>query len=192
MSTQKTAWLIVACCLLLFASEGLAQEELPDPPRWYVNREIDPITDKKRVFTSLRGRIVDTMTRDGAITGVPTLSISCNTRGTWFVRSPQGDLYKNFHLDVYIPSPVLRPEFDPANPNRPPMDLLMEMVDRDVIVRLTARNQKLSVGGGVTSLAGETPCPSMLIKRNTNRMRFSNDWPRVRTTNWPCARWTTT
>ena len=58
MSTQKRAWLIVAsCCLLLFASEGLAQEELPDPPRWYVNREIDPITDFKRVFTaSLRGR----------------------------------------------------------------------------------------------------------------------------------------
>ena len=99
MSTQKTAWLIVACCLLLFASEGLAQEELPDPPRWYVNREIDPITDKKRVFTSLRGRIVDTMTRDGAITGVPTLSISCNTRGTWFVRSPQGDLYPELCTD---------------------------------------------------------------------------------------------
>ena len=33
MSTQKTAWLIVACGLLLFAREGLAQEELPDPPR---------------------------------------------------------------------------------------------------------------------------------------------------------------
>ena len=33
MSTQKTAWLIVACCLLPFASEGLAQGELPGPPR---------------------------------------------------------------------------------------------------------------------------------------------------------------
>ena len=33
MSTQKTAWLIVACCPLPFASEGLAQGELPGPPR---------------------------------------------------------------------------------------------------------------------------------------------------------------
>ena len=48
MSAQKKAWLIVACYPLLFASEGLAQEELPDPPRWHVNREIDPITDKKK------------------------------------------------------------------------------------------------------------------------------------------------
>ena len=37
--------------------------------------------------------------------------------------------------EVHTPTPVLRPEFDPANPNRPPMDLLMGMVDRDVIVR---------------------------------------------------------
>ena len=39
MSTQKRAWLIVACCLLLFASEGQAQEDLPNPleqiePHW--------------------------------------------------------------------------------------------------------------------------------------------------------------
>ena len=33
MSTQKIALLIVACCLLPFTSEGLAQEELSGPPR---------------------------------------------------------------------------------------------------------------------------------------------------------------
>ena len=144
MSAQKKAWLIVACYPLLFASEGLAQEELPDPPRWHVNREIDPITDKKRMFTSLRGRIVDTMTRDGAITGVPTLSISCNTQGTFFVRSPQGDLYKDFSLTVSIDSPVLRPEFDAANPNRPPFNpLSVRMVDRDVIVRFDSEEPEV-------------------------------------------------
>ena len=39
MSTHKRAWLIVTCCLLLFASEGQAQEDLPNPleqiePHW--------------------------------------------------------------------------------------------------------------------------------------------------------------
>ena len=33
MSTQKTAWLIVACCLLPFASEGLAQGRTPRSAR---------------------------------------------------------------------------------------------------------------------------------------------------------------
>ena len=33
MTTQKAAWLIVACYLLPFVSEGLAQGELPSPPR---------------------------------------------------------------------------------------------------------------------------------------------------------------
>ena len=35
MSTQKIACLIVACCLLPFASEGLAQGELPGSPRMH-------------------------------------------------------------------------------------------------------------------------------------------------------------
>lgn len=137
LSTQKTIRLIVACCLLWFASEGQAQEELPDPPKWHVDREIDPITDEKRVFAKLRGRTAVTTTRDGAITKAPTISIWCNTQGTWVVRSPQGDLKKDFSLEVQITSPGLRPEFDPDNPNRPGINYLAmaKTVDRDVIVR---------------------------------------------------------
>lgn len=137
MSIQKTVWLIAACCLVVFASEGQAQEELPDPPKWHVDREIDPITDEKRVFAKLRGRTAITTTRDGAITKAPTISIWCNTQGTWVVRSPQGDLKKDFSLEVQITSPGLRPEFDPDDPNRPGINYLAsaKTVDRDVIVR---------------------------------------------------------
>lgn len=139
----------MACCLLLLAGKGSAQEEPPDPPKWHVHREIDPITDEKRVLALLYGRIVDTMTRDGAITGIPTLTISCNTQGTWGVSSPQGSLSKDFVLDVSITSPVLRPEFDPDNPNRPPIDILglMETVDRDVITRFDSEKPEVEQWG---------------------------------------------
>ena len=126
MSTQKIAWLIVACCLLLFASAGLAQEEVPDSPRWYVNREIDAITDEKTVFAVLNGQVVDVVSphfEDQSTEGATsTITIRCS------------DLY---YLDVSIKSPVLRPEFDLDNPNRPPIGVLsrMTLVDRDVIVR---------------------------------------------------------
>ncbi|MCY4586416.1 MAG: hypothetical protein OXB98_10315 [Bryobacterales bacterium] len=127
-----------ACCLLLFANEGLAQEELPDPPKWYADRETDPITDEKRVFASLRGRTVDTMTRDGAITGDPTISIWCSTIGTYVVRSPQGDLEKDFALDVDIKSPVLRSESDFDD-----ILSLFETVDRDVIIRFDSEKPEV-------------------------------------------------
>ena len=148
MSTQKTAWLIVACCLLLFTSEGLSQEELPDPPRWHVNRETDPITDDKRVFAQLRGKIVGTsLTLDGT----PSIIIVCNTIGTYVVSSPQGDLDKDFSLNVSINSPVLRPEFDPANPNRPPLLFdplsVTRDVDRDVIVRFDSEEPEVERWG---------------------------------------------
>ena len=53
--------------------------------------------------------------------GTPSIIILCNTIGTYVVSSPQGDLYNDFSLNVSINSPVIRPEFDPANPNRPPL-----------------------------------------------------------------------
>ena len=118
MSTQKTAWMIVACCLLLFASAGLAQEEVPDSPRWYVNREIDAITDEKTVFAVLNGQVVDIVSphfEDQSTEGATsTITIQCS------------DLY---YLDVSINSPVLRME--------PRIGILssITLVDRDVIVR---------------------------------------------------------
>ena len=135
MSTQKRVWLIVACCLLLLTSDGLAQA-------WEVNREIDPITDEKRVFAQLRGKIVD-ITLDGT----PSIIILCKTIGTYVVSSPQGNLDKGFVLDVSIVSPVLRPEFDPANPNRPPLVFdplsVTRWVDRDVIVRFDSEEPEV-------------------------------------------------
>ena len=118
MSTQKTAWMIVACCLLLFASAGLAQEEVPDSPRWYVNREIDAITDEKTVFAVLNGQVVGIVSphfEDQSTEGATsTITIRCS------------DLYS---LYVRIETPVLRME--------PRMGILssITLVDRDVIVR---------------------------------------------------------
>ena len=122
MSTQKITWLIVACCLLLLPIDGLAQA-------WEVNREVDAITDDKRVFAVLNGQVVDVVSprfEDRSIEGATsTIEIWCSDQNAFFP------------LDVRINSPVLRPEFSLDNPNRPPIDFLglTRFVDRDVIVR---------------------------------------------------------
>ena len=122
MSTQKIAWLIVACCLLLLPIDGLAQA-------WEVDRQVDAITDDKTVFAVLNGQVVDVVSphfEDRSIEGATsTIKIWCS------------DQNAAFPLDVRINSPVLRPEFDLENPNRPPIDFLglTSLVDRDVIVR---------------------------------------------------------
>ena len=126
MSTQKTAWLIVACCLVLFASVGLAQEEFSDPPRWYVNREIDAITDDNTLFAHLSGQIVeigsprfDHQTLEGATS---TITIFCGI-------GP---------LTVDIRSPEWRPDYDwPIW-----LDFAGGLEDRDVIVRFDSEEPK--------------------------------------------------
>ena len=122
MSTQKIAWLIVACCLLLLSIDGLAQA-------WEVDRQVDAITDDKTVFAVLDGQVVDVVSphfEDLSIEGATSsIKIWCS------------DQNAAFSLDVRIISPVLRPEFDLENPNRPHIDFLglTSLVDRDVIVR---------------------------------------------------------
>ena len=123
MSTQKTAWLIVAsCCLLLFTSGGLAQA-------WEVDREIDPITDEKNVTASLRGQVVGTIVDGLTLDDLPGVTseihISCKTIGFY----PS----KDFYLFLAVAPPPLLLD---AKPGRPENILRTWSVgDRDVILR---------------------------------------------------------
>ena len=142
MSAQKISWLIVTCCLLLLTSDGLAQA-------WEVDREVDAITDDKRVFALLNSQV-----EDRSIEGsTSTINIWCSAIGTYVLSSPQGDRYSDFSLRVSINSPVLRPEFDPDNPNRPPIDFIgiTTLVDRDVIVRFDSEEPKNERWGSIDS-----------------------------------------
>ena len=147
MSTQKIAWLIVACCLLLLPIDGLAQA-------WEVDRQVDAITDDKTVFAVLNGQVVDVVSphfEDLSIEGATsTIKIWCSGQNA------------AFPLDVRINSPVLRPEFDLENPNRPPIDFLglTSLVDRDVIVRFDSEEPQTELGDRMTSLVRAIPCPS--------------------------------
>ena len=123
MSTQKTAWLIVAsCCLLLFTSGGLAQA-------WEVDREIDPITDEKNVTASLRGQVVGTIVDGLTLDDLPGVTseihISCKTIGFY----PS----KDFYLFLAVAPPPLLLDAKPG----PPESLLRtwSVGDSDVILR---------------------------------------------------------
>ena len=119
MSTQKISWLIVACCLLLLTSDGLAQA-------WEVDRVIDPITDEKNVTASLRGQVVGTIVDGLTLDDFPgvtaAISISCNDIGSFYPS-------KDFSLFLAIAPPPLLLDAKPG----PPEDLLgtWRVGDRD-------------------------------------------------------------
>ena len=119
MSTQKTACLVVAYCLLLLTSDGLAQA-------WEVDREIDAITDDKTLVAHLSGEIVeigsprfDDQTLEGATT---TITIHCGI-------GP---------LTVDIRSPEWSPDYDWPLWH----DFVGGLEDRDVIVRFDSEEPK--------------------------------------------------
>ncbi len=99
MSIQKRAWLIVACCLL-FADEGLAQEELPGP-RWGVAQDIDEITDEKRIHASLEGQTVEISS--------PSLSFEDYQRNKGFTSTIRISCGPVIGLSVQITAPDNRP-----------------------------------------------------------------------------------
>ena len=123
MSTQKISWLIVACCLLLLTSDGLAQA-------WEVDRVIDPITDEKNVTASLRGQVVGTIVDGLTLDDLPgvtaAIRIFCNDIGSFYPS-------KDFSLFLAIAPPPLLLDAKPG----PPEDLLgtWSVGDRDVILR---------------------------------------------------------
>ena len=172
MSTQKTAWMIVAsCCLLLLTSGGLAQA-------WEVDREIDPITDEKNVTASLRGQVVGTIVDGLTLDDLPGVTaeihISCNDIGSFYPS-------KDFFLILAIAPPPLLMDAKPG-----PRKTFWERGVLGIVTwyyDLTARNQQLSGG----SRRSQITLVFQALYRHTSLMRSSNGWPQEYTTNWRCA-----
>ena len=136
MNAQKRAWLSVACCLLLLTHEGLAQA-------WEIDRQIDPITDEKKVTASLRGHIVGTIL-DGLDIGgaAAAIKIVCDDIGSFFAffTTEREVAYTDFNLSVNVVLPLLNLNAK-TDPPESPLEV-WSLTDRDVILRFDSEEPK--------------------------------------------------